>query len=600
MMARVLRAAAVAIAAAGVVDPACEVASAERPSISLQVLSAPSMALPAANGVTRQETADGVQRMLADRLARDYDVILGPRASADVQVLIGDGPPDAWTPDLAAPSPTFAVGVGAAIAPNVRIVRAQAPARISVWDSALVSVEIDRLGVEDTDAMVTLAENGAPMAAVRHRWPYTEAQLSFLPGAPGLHRLDVRISSSSQERTTLDNGATLLVETHADRRRVLLYQPRPSWMATFVARALEEDPRLELSSLVRASPGLETISGHPPGTVLSDVTGRFDALVVGAPEELTRAEVDALRRYARVRGGTVILLLDRRPAGAALALSPAAAGAPFDEVLLDRAAELDAGLRASELVVARRVEPGWETIAAAPAPGGMKRPVVLSRSEGRGSIVFSGALDAWRHRAGSRYWRDLVAAFAARTPPPVGVRLEPSVARPGERVEIVASVSDPGSAALAHERARSPLPSARLDDGTGVTLWPGGEPDIFRGEFRASGEGARVVTVERGAERATAALIVAADVMRPTVDRRASLEAIAIASGGAYADAPTEQHPPVASAAAFERLVARLKQAAQPRRTVRLVRPMQSAWWMLPFALLLGAEWTLRRRRYLH
>ena len=40
-----------------------------------------------------------------------------------------------------------------------------------------------------------------------------------------------------------------------------------------------------------------------------------------------------------------------------------------------------------------------------------------------------------------------------------------------------------------------------------------------------------------------------------------------------------------------------IARAASPPIERRVVRPMRSPWWIVPFGLALGAEWWLRRRR---
>jgi hypothetical protein len=190
---------------------------------------------------------------------------------------------------------------------------------------------------------------------------------------------------------------------------------------------------------------------------------------------------------------------------------------------------------------------------------------------GRGRVLFSGALDAWRYREGSRYWQDLVADFAARTPARVHVQVEPPVARPGEPIEISSNAT-----------------AARVGDQV-VRLWPGGEPGIFRGRFRAPAKSGLIgVTAERDGVTAQATLSVDEAAAHPWLDRD-GLDAFAAAHGGRSVGA---QDTGI--------LLADLRQAAERRPISRIVRPMRSAWWIAPFALLLGAEWTLRRRRHLH
>ncbi len=74
-----------------------------------------------------------------------------------------------------------------------------------------------------------------------------------------------------------------------------MHEPRPSWNATFVRRALEQDPSFDVSTLVQASKGLEVRAGTPPAALTADALSAFEAVVVGAPEELRASEVEALQ-----------------------------------------------------------------------------------------------------------------------------------------------------------------------------------------------------------------------------------------------------------------------------------------------------------------
>jgi hypothetical protein len=598
MTTRILRGAAIAIGLAGVADPACSVQSSARPILALQMVETPSLALPAngresgasaAPDDTRGDLSERIRQTLSTALANDFIVVDGPVATAEAVVVIGDAPPPAdselWgthrdTSESGGPAVIHAVNVASRLAPNLRIVGATGPRRMTIWDSAIVVATVEGRGLTGQDVTVRLLDDGAELASVKHRWrtdvDVFDARLVFLASRSGPHRLEIRASSDAPQRTEIDDRASLLIEADTVRRRVLVYQPRISWMAAFVARALERDPRAELSSRAFASRGIEVATpGLEAGLPRLDP---FDAVVVGAPDALSASEIAALTRYVTERGGSVILLADRSPSGPSLVLSPADA---FDERLLQNPADLAPGLRASEMSIPRTVKAGWESLA---TDG--KQPVVLMTPRGRGHVVFSGALDAWRHREGSRYWQDLVAAFAARTSPSIRLSIEPTVAAPGQIIEITAEVLETSAAeAIPKERLVAHVASVGA-----VSLWPGGEPDVFRGRVRVPATPGLVkVTTGQDQRRAEATVAVHPAAAQPWTDANAALDAFVTAHSGRMV--PARDLAP---------LIAALRQAAVRRPATRLVRPMRSPWWIAPFAVLLGAEWTMRRRRHLH
>jgi hypothetical protein len=91
--------------------------------------------------------------------------------------------------------------------------------------------------------------------------------------------------------------------------------------------------------------------------------------------------------------------------------------------------------------------------------------------------------------------------------------------------------------------------------------------------------------VTRDGARAAATLLVVPGASPPVIDDRLLLEAWTSATGGQ--SIPESQ---------LETLGPALQRAlAPPPEPVRW-HPMRSAWWILPFALVLGAEWWMRRR----
>jgi len=229
-------------------------------------------------------------------------------------------------------------------------------------------------------------------------------------------------------------------------------------------------------------------------------------------------------------------------------------------------------------------------------------PVVFSARRGAGAIAFSGALDAWRHRAApaddktgaaaadepfARFWRSLVVANAASVPPALEVSTGPGIIRPGDRTSIAVRVRDiprGDTITLPPIAARVIGPAVKVDEP--VRLWPTAEPGVYEGEWRARVAGLYNLSVAAADLRGDATITVAPDVTQGTADDAAALALATQATGG--------QAFPVDRAPA---LVEAMKAAYPPRRGVRPSHPMRSPWWVLPFAGLLCAEWAVRRKR---
>ncbi|HEY9227304.1 MAG TPA: hypothetical protein VIP11_11690, partial [Gemmatimonadaceae bacterium] len=218
--------------------------------------------------------------------------------------------------------------------------------------------------------------------------------------------------------------------------------------------------------------------------------------------------------------------------------------------------------------------------------------VMIWRSPvGAGRVVVSGALDAWRYRdravsAFDRFWQTTLGDLAAASPPPMTVSVSRPVMRPGESADVNVNVRDATLSSASSTRASV---EARLESDSGaaesIRLWPSAI-GAFTGTIRAPRAGSyRIVVVSDGA-RATTPLIVSNIVARPTPDDRDLVDAWVRARGGRS----------VASSK-LDELPGALASAIRPMPRAETWHPMRSAWWIVPFALALSADWWMRRRR---
>jgi hypothetical protein len=497
--------------------------------------------------------------------------------------------------------PVSTVSIAEPPAPNVRIVAADDPDSVRVGWAATFSAVVEARGLAGKTSRIVLEERGAELAHLEHQWTREserfDAALRYTPPAIGTSTLTLRVLPLERESTTSDNAVDLRLVARGERLKVLVHEPRPSWNATFVRRAIEQDSSFEVSTLVQASRGLAVRAGSPPAALTADALNAFEVVLVGAPEELRASEIEALRTFVRRRGGAVVLLPDRRPSGRYLELIPSP---QFDEVLVDSAVELrsiaGAPLRASELAVHRAGVTGSEVLASFHQGKG-ERSVVLAWPDGAGRVLFSGAMDAWRFRAApddgfGRFWRARIAEAALAAPARLEVAISPGVPRPAESVTIRARIrrtefeDAPG-------RTRIPGVRVRLLGADGaeetIRLWPTAEPGVLEGHFEAPPAGtydlqvstATGVTVDE-------VVMVAAEARHPTgvvEEAESALSLIAASTGGVTVNtedlAPLERHLRGLSSGEVE----------------RTIRPARSLALAIVFATLLCAEWGIRRRR---
>ena len=461
---------------------------------------------------------------------------------------------------------------------------------ISLMPGSAVDIPatLQAVGVAGRTSVVMLEEDGVELARVEHAWKgdgSATVQLPYIAPLPGARRLTIRIEAAAGEKRLRDNRADVLAMATARQARIAVVEARPSWSAAFARRALEADPAVRVSSLQRTSRGVTSRAGDPPSVVQKEQLWRFDVVIVGSPEDLQRSEVDALWQFADRRGGTVVLLPDKSPAGPYAERLP---GKPSEHLFSEPRVLGPAGVAASEVVSLGVLPRGARALATLE-----KAPVIVSWPVGDGHIVFSGALDAWRYRADpksrlAQFWRNELLSAAFNAPPPVRIDVEPAVVRPGEsfRLNVRLRRTEWVDADKASE-TRLPAIEARVSDPSGnlemIRLWPDAETGTFRGEAAVTAPGIHTIRVQT--EHAAAETTILADASAsPVASDSTNLRDVPALTGG-VAVAASQMDP----------LIQHLSSLPRPSLPTT-VHPFRSAWWSWLFAALLCGEWALRRR----
>jgi hypothetical protein len=585
---RLLRATAVAMASVAVLDPALSTTRLVPATVAVVV-----DPYTASSDELHAIAAD-VEARLRRRLGAD--ILFNGDAEPAATVLIGER---TRSLEIDRSVPTSTVMLESPAAPNIRVVALDSPAPVPVGWTIDVHATLEARGLSGTASRIVLEQEGIEIASLERKWSreqeHADVSLPYAPARDGIARLTVRVRPASGERRLADNALDVPVTAVGRRLKVVAYEPRPSWAAAFARRALEDHPSFDVSTLVRSSRRIAVRAGTPPVALSSATLDAFDAAIVGAPEDLTPADVAALETFARVRGGTVVFLPDRRPTGRYTDLLPRV---DLEEVLVERPLELTTRvgrhLRASELVVPRLAVPAAETLATVQLKSGT-RPVVFSQPLGAGAIVFSGALDAWRNRdapadAFARFWQTTIADAALTAPSKIEIGLDPAIAVPGAETVVRARIRRTEMQDTA-DRTIVPSVHGRLIGPGGVAesirFWPSPEPGVFEARAKVPPPGRYDVQVTAGGATADAILLSASDA-RPsprTMDAERGARLLASDTGG-VAVSPDDLDP-------LERHLRSLsKSTAQS-----VSRPARSIWFTLCFAALLCAEWLLRRRR---
>ncbi|OLC51432.1 MAG: hypothetical protein AUH43_02745 [Acidobacteria bacterium 13_1_40CM_65_14] len=455
------------------------------------------------------------------------------------------------------------------------------------------------------------------------------------------------------EAVAENNSRAVLVSPAGRKRRVLVVEGAPGFEHSFIKRALANDPGLEVDSVTRKGRNAENqdtffvqAGAGRSATLTTGFPQRrqdlfaYDALVIANVETdfFTRAQLATAADFVAERGGGLLVLGGRSFAKRGLSGTPLEEALPVEvndrlgglvrtslasgsmpahnKVMLTAEGEAHPIMRiGSSPDETRKLwaalpplaasatlggpRPGATILALTTAPGGGVFPVVAVQRYGQGrSMIFAGEA-SWRwkmmvassDRAHEFFWRQAARWLASPSPDPVAITV-PDAPEPGDAISIDVDARDATFA---------PVPDATID--ATLTL-PGGaaqplklrHADATSGRFTAAirPEHPGLYRIRAEAHRGAASLGTADRWMhvggadREFADPRLNegfLRRVARTSGGRYVRAAEASRIP-----AF--LTSAIPQNAAPERRDLWHEP----WAFALIAILLSAEWILRRR----
>jgi hypothetical protein len=416
---------------------------------------------------------------------------------------------------------------------------------------------VTRVEVLDGGVVIGSAEPGDAL----------DVDIAWVPLAEGARALTVVAG---------DDRVDIGVVVDTSPAPVFVYEPEPTWMGTFVRRALDDDPRFTLAGRTRVAPPV-TVTRGGAGPLSAAAIGDAGVIVVTAPQRLQASDVELLDRFVTSRGGSLIVIHDQRPSGAMLRLLPRVASQQRDTQ------PRDVGLlKVREWLT---FEPGVGTTTLAADD---EDAVVISRAVGRGRVIASGALDSWRFRDAdsnfSTFWTALAWDAAMAAGERLHVTVEHVLARSGEPTRVTAELQ-----AIDQLPMEATASGALTCDGReeAVRLWPEGRPGTFEGLLRPSGEGECELTVAVSDATTTVPLVVRGHVRR--VEAADDALSAAVAAHGSFV-------VDVGDGDGEAELGTRARATLPAVSANQATWPMRSPYWMILFAACLGSEWWLRRR----
>jgi len=396
--------------------------------------------------------------------------------------------------------PVFTVGAGAKIANDLQVAKVEATrsvlekARVEVTamlqarghTGETVEVELREGEKVVQRQSVTLGERGSRVS------------FQFAPARKGFIKYTVAAPAVRNEAVTANNEMGFLIDSRDRTARILYVEELHPWEFKFISRAVDGDPALQLTALLKTGPekylrlGLRNASELRDGfpTKREELFG-YQAIVIGSMPAsfFSKTQLDLIREFVSERGGGFMML------GGMKALSQGGySNTVVDELLpvhLPPLPEADGRAFPPQLQEEFRFTPApeglsspllqldadpitnnqrWESLPLlqgynplGPAkPGasilavhpmhqtGAPRILLATQRYGRGRTAVLATSTTWRwqmhldHRdmTHERFWRHLLRWLSLQSPDPVRITLERESFSPSESMTMQVNVMD--------------------------------------------------------------------------------------------------------------------------------------------------------------
>jgi uncharacterized membrane protein len=220
--------------------------------------------------------------------------------------------------------PVHTVGFGPDhFAKDIEIVDVAAPARALAQSRLIARVAIRQHGYAGARVKLMVRENGHPIAqqeiALKPDVEQSETIL-FNAGAAGAHSFQIGVDPVEGEQNRLNNAVVRLVNVGEKKMRILYIEGEPRWEFKFIRRAIEDDPSIDVVTILRTTQNKFYRQGTVDGHELEDgfpskaeELFRYDGLIIGSVEanDFSTEQQALIRDFADRRGGGVLFLAGR-------------------------------------------------------------------------------------------------------------------------------------------------------------------------------------------------------------------------------------------------------------------------------------------------
>jgi uncharacterized membrane protein len=319
--------------------------------------------------------------------------------------------------------------------------------------------------------------------------PEQSEPIEFNAGTAGVKTVEVKIDPLAGETNLNNNRLTRVLSVDRSKRRILYIEGEPRWEYKFIRRAAEEDPALQVVSMLRTTQNKVYRQGTANANELAngfpakpEELFEYQAMIVGSVESafFTTTQQQMIQDFADRRGGGILFLAGRWGLSDGGYNHP-----PFTEllpvVLPQRRTTFQRSFVAAELTEAGkrseicRIEEDpaktadhWEVLpylanyqdAGTPKPGatvlanvnagGKRLPLLITQNYGRGRSAVLATAGTWRWRmqqpatdtSQATFWKQLLRWAAEAAPTPVVTTTATPNLMDSGRIQLRAEVRD--------------------------------------------------------------------------------------------------------------------------------------------------------------
>jgi putative glutamine amidotransferase len=243
-------------------------------------------------------------------------------------VLVSDGADNSGGVDLDTISeirrrriPVNTIGLGKEeLSRDVELDGLDVPAKALAGSRLQAQVMIRQNGFRGKQARLILTGSGAVLASrdiTLSSGPDQMESIEFNAGKAGVKNIEVKIEPLPGEENALNNRVTRVLTVDDSKRRILYVEGEPRWEYKFLRRAVEDDPALQIVSMLRTTQNKIWRQGiSNPNDLAEGFPSKpeelfdFQGLILGSVESsfFTTTQQQLIKDFVDRRGGGLLFL----------------------------------------------------------------------------------------------------------------------------------------------------------------------------------------------------------------------------------------------------------------------------------------------------